>query len=283
MQTFPFGASGDGTWHTSGDQESELFPFLEKAIEIEVERQIDVLEGGGRVVQETRLYDADRDETRSMRSKEEANDYRYFPDPDLLPITIAAKRIDQLRAQLPELPDVKRARFIEEYALTPYDADILAGSRALADFYDSVVSKTNASAKLAANWVTGELSAALNRNELEIGDSKIGPGALALLLDKIEDGTISGKIGKEIFDALWNGEGDVEQIIKDRGLEQISDTGAIEAMVAEVVAANAEQVEQYRAGKTQVLGFLVGQVMKASRGKANPQQVNEALRKVLQQ
>ena len=191
------------------------------------------------------------------------------------------ERIERIRAELPELPDAKRARFVDEYQLTHYDADILAGSRELADYYDALVGATKAKPKLAANWVIGELSAALNRENIEIDASKVAPAALAELLDKIEDGTISGKIGKEVFEALWNGEGTVSAIISERGLEQISDAASIDALVAKIIAANPEQVEQYRAGKQQVIGFFVGQVMKASQGKANPQQVNAALRKML--
>jgi aspartyl-tRNA(Asn)/glutamyl-tRNA(Gln) amidotransferase subunit B len=258
------------------------FRFVEKAIEVEIERQIDVLESGGRVVQETRLYDPERDETRPMRSKEEANDYRYFPDPDLLPVVVEEHEIAAIRAALPELPEAKRRRFIEDYGLSAYDADVLTSMRALGDYYDAVAAMTKSTPKLAANWIMGELTAALNREHLEIGASKIAPAELAALLDKIHDGTISGKIAKEIFEALWRGEGAVEEIIDKRGLRQISDSASIEALVADVLAANPEQVEQFRAGKTQVLGFLVGQVMKASQGKANPQQVNAVLRAALE-
>jgi aspartyl-tRNA(Asn)/glutamyl-tRNA(Gln) amidotransferase subunit B len=206
------------------------FRFVEKAIDVEVERQIDVLESGGNVVQETRLYDSDRDETRPMRSKEEANDYRYFPDPDLLPVVVDAARVEAIRAELPELPDAKCRRFIADYGLSAYDADILTSTRALGDYYDELVSKTRGAPKLAANWVIGELTAALNRDHMEIDSSKIDPAALASLLDKIEDGTISGKIAKEVFEALWRGEGTVEEIVKTRGLEQISDSTSLEAL-----------------------------------------------------
>jgi aspartyl-tRNA(Asn)/glutamyl-tRNA(Gln) amidotransferase subunit B len=257
------------------------FRFVEKAIEIEVERQIDLIGDGGEVVQETRLYDADRDETRSMRSKEEANDYRYFPDPDLLPLAIDEKRIARVRAGLPELPQAKRARFVEQYDLPAYDADILVTSRAVADYYDSLVAVTNAKPKIAANWVIGELTGTLNRAGLEIEDSRVAPADLGALLDRIEDGTISGKQAKEVFEALWNGEGTVDQIIRERGLEQITDTASIDALVRQILDAHPEQVEQYRSGKTQVLGFFVGQAMKASQGKANPKQVNETLRRLL--
>ncbi|MBN1240969.1 MAG: Asp-tRNA(Asn)/Glu-tRNA(Gln) amidotransferase subunit GatB [Gammaproteobacteria bacterium] len=254
------------------------FRFVEKAIEIEAERQIDVLESGGNVVQETRLYDPDRNETRPMRTKEEANDYRYFPDPDLLPVLVDEALIERIRAELPELPDAKRERFIREYELPQYDAAILTGQRPLAEYYEAVVAATAAKPKTAANWVLGELTAALNREGLDIAASRMPASTLAALLDRIEDGTISGKIAKELFDTLWTEGGSVDAIIKARGLEQITDTASIEAIVDDVLAANPAQVEQYRGGKTQVIGFLVGQVMKATGGKANPRQVNETLR-----
>jgi aspartyl-tRNA(Asn)/glutamyl-tRNA(Gln) amidotransferase subunit B len=258
------------------------FRFVEKAIEVEAERQIEILEGGGRIAQETRLYDPDRDETRPMRGKEEANDYRYFPDPDLLPVVIDAAAIAALESTLPELPADKRRRFMQDYALSAYDADVLTSSRGLGDYYDELVQSTKATAKVAANWVMGELIAALNREHLEIGAAKIAPAALGALLDRIEDETISGKIAKDVFEAVWNGEGEVDDIIKARGVEQISDTASLEALVVQVLAAHPEQVQQFRAGRAQVLGFLVGQVMKASNGKANPQEVNKILRAVLQ-
>jgi aspartyl-tRNA(Asn)/glutamyl-tRNA(Gln) amidotransferase subunit B len=254
------------------------FRFVEKAIEIEAQRQIDTIEEGGKIVQETRLFDSDRGVTRPMRGKEEANDYRYFPDPDLLPVEISAERIEAIRAQLPELPDAKRDRFCADYELSDYDAEVLTAQRALADYFEAVVSKTAAKPKLAANWISSELLGALNQAGLEIGQSYIDAAMLASLLDRIADNTISGKIGKEVFEALWNGEGTVEQIIDERGLRQITDSASIEALVDEVLSQNPDQVEQYRSGRTQVLGFLVGQIMKASRGKANPQQVNEMLR-----
>ena len=257
------------------------FRFVEKAIEIEAARQIELIESGGKVVQETRLYDPDRDETRPMRSKEEANDYRYFPDPDLLPIVIDDATVAAIRSTLPELPDQKRERFMADYRLSAYDAGVLTAQRALADYFETVAKRTKAAVKVAANWVQGELTAALHRDTLEIGQSKISAAALAVLLDKIADGTISGKIAKEVFEAVWAGEGTVAEIIDKRGLVQISDSASIDALVEEVIAANSAQVEQFRAGKQQVLGFLVGQVMKASKGKANPQQVNDALRKKL--
>jgi aspartyl-tRNA(Asn)/glutamyl-tRNA(Gln) amidotransferase subunit B len=258
------------------------FRFLEKAIELEIARQTDILENSGRIVQETRLYDADRDETRSMRSKEEANDYRYFPDPDLLPVVISVEQIAAIRASLPELPEVRRTRFISQYEISAYDAELLTASRATADYFETVAGCSAARPKLAANWVIGELTAALNRDGADITDSHVGPELLAELLDRIDDGSLSGTGAKEVFEALWNGETSVSSIINERGLEQISDAASIEAIVAEVIAANSTQVEQYRDGKTQVLGFFVGQVMKASRGKANPQQVNEVLRRLLE-
>jgi aspartyl-tRNA(Asn)/glutamyl-tRNA(Gln) amidotransferase subunit B len=258
------------------------FRFVEKAIELEAQRQIDVLEDGGTIVQETRLYDPALNQTRPMRSKEEANDYRYFPDPDLLPVFVDEQLIEELRKELPELPDRKRLRFVDEYGLPEYDAGVLTAHRPFADYFESVAKATRAKAKLAANWVIGELAAALNREGIDIEGSRISAGALAALLDKIADGTISGKIAKDVFDAIWKGEGDVETIIKERGLEQITDSASIAALVDEVVAANPEQAQQYRDGNTKVLGYFVGQVMKASDGKANPQQVNAALREKLE-
>jgi aspartyl-tRNA(Asn)/glutamyl-tRNA(Gln) amidotransferase subunit B len=257
------------------------FRFVEKAIEVETARQIEVLEAGGTIRQETRLYDPDRNETRAMRSKEEANDYRYFPDPDLLPVEIDAAFIDAVATTLPELPDAKLDRFMKVYQLPAYDAGVLTAQKALADYFESVVAATKASAKVAANWVIGELTGALNREGLEIGATRVAAQDLAQLLDKIADGTISGKIAKEVFEAVWNGEGTVQAIIEKRGLVQISDSASIEALVDQAIAAHPAQAEQFRAGKQQVLGFLVGQVMKASGGKANPAAVNAALRKKL--
>jgi aspartyl-tRNA(Asn)/glutamyl-tRNA(Gln) amidotransferase subunit B len=258
------------------------FRFVEKAIEVEAQRQIELIEDGHRVVQETRLYDADKNETRPMRGKEEANDYRYFPDPDLLPVVISTEQIARIRSELPELPDAKHERFVAEYALSDYDAGILTAQRSLADYFETVAAKTAAKPKLAANWIISELLGALNRENLEIAESRIDAEKLAQLLDKIEDGTISGKIAKEIFDALWQGAESVEQIIRERGLEQITDMASIAALVDEIISRHPEQVEQFRSGKQQVIGFLVGQVMKASSGKANPQQVNSMLRERLQ-
>ena len=257
------------------------FRFVEKAINFEIERQIDVLESGGKVVQETRLYDAARDETRPMRSKEEANDYRYFPDPDLLPVIVDERTIEEIRNTLPELPDARRQRFVEQYGLNDNDARVLTAQRELADFYEAVVAGQGAQAKLAANWVAGELAGALNKDGLDISASRVSATQLGQLLSRITDGTISGKIAKQVFAAMWQGEGDADDIIAPRGLEQITDTTALDAVVDEVIAANPAQVEQYRAGKEQVLGFFVGRVMQATQGKANPAQVNELLRRKL--
>jgi len=254
------------------------FRFVERAINFEIERQIDLIEDGGEVVQETRLYDADKDETRSMRSKEEANDYRYFPDPDLLPVEIEADYVARVRKQLPELPDAKRARFVEQYGIKKDDAAILTLSRPLADFYEQAVDAAGADAQLVANWVVGDLSAALNRDGLDIEDSRVSAEALAGLLGRIADNTISGKIAKQVFEAMWAGEGSADEIIEARGLRQITDTSAIEAVVDKVIAANPGQVAEYRAGKDRLIGFFVGQVMKETGGQANPGQVNQILK-----
>ena len=254
------------------------FRFVEKAINFEIERQIDLIEDGGDVVQETRLYDSDKDETRSMRSKEEANDYRYFPDPDLLPVEIDAAYIEKVRETLPELPDAKRQRFEAEYGLKPGDAGILTASRALADYFEAVVAASAAKAQLAANWVIGDLSAALNRDSVDIDASRIAATDLAGLLDRIADNTISGKIAKEVFDAMWAGEGSADEIIEAHGLKQITDSSAIESVVDQVIAANPGQVAEYKAGKDKLIGFFVGQVMKETGGKANPGQVNKILK-----
>jgi len=257
------------------------FRFVEKAINFEIERQIELIEDGGEVVQETRLYDADRDETRSMRSKEEANDYRYFPDPDLLPVEIDDAYIESLREDLPELPDSKCARFTAEYGIKAADAEILTLGRALADYYEALAAATQAEPQIAANWVIGDLSAALNRDGLDITGSRVSATALAGLLDRIADNTISGKIAKDVFEAMWAGEGGADEVIEARGLRQITDSSAIDAIVDQVIAANPSQVADYRAGKDKLIGFFVGQVMKETGGKANPAQVNEALRRKL--
>jgi len=254
------------------------FRFVERAINFEIERQIDVLEDGGKVIQETRLYDSDRNETRAMRTKEEANDYRYFPDPDLLPVEIDDAFVAEIEKTLPELPDAKQARFIKQYELKPDDAEILTLSRPLAEYFEAVATEFAGKARTTANWVIGELSAALNRDGTDITDTKIGPAGLAGLLSRIEDGTISGKIAKDVFDAMWAGEGSADEIIETKGLKQITDTSEIEKIVDAVIAANPAQVEQYRAGKDKLLGFFVGQVMKQTAGKANPGQVNEVLK-----
>ena len=258
------------------------FRFVEKAIQVEIERQTDVVEDGGQVVQETRLYDSDRNETRAMRGKEEANDYRYFPDPDLLPVVVDESLIERLQAGLPELPAAKRARFVEQYGLSAYDADVLTATPESADYYETAVSASrSASPKTVSNWFQGELTAILKRAAVEVGYTRVEAATLASLVDRVADGTLSGRMGKEVLEALWDGEGTVDEIIEARGLRQISDAGAIEALVDRVIAAHPEQVAQFRSGKSKVIGFLVGQVMKASRGKANPRQVNEMLRSKL--
>jgi len=259
------------------------FRFVEKAINFEIERQIEVIEDGGEVVQETRLYDSDKDETRPMRSKEEANDYRYFPDPDLLPVEISAEYIETVRQQLPELPDAKRHRFIDEYQLKADDAAILTNSRPVADFYEATVAASDAKPQLVANWVVGDLSGALNRDGLDITESKVSADALAGLLTRIEDNTISGKIAKQVFEAMWDGEGSADDVIEAKGLRQITDNSAIEAVVDKVIEANPGQVAEYRAGKDKLIGFFVGQVMKETRGQANPGQVNQILKDKLSQ
>jgi len=262
------------------------FRFVEKAIRHEIERQTDILEDGGTVIQETRLYDADRDETRPMRSKEVANDYRYFPEPDLLPVELDDAYIEELRNTLPELPVAKRHRFMDQYGLSAYDANVLADSRELADYFEAVVAACD-DAKIAANWVQVELLAQLNRTEQPITDSPVDAEQLGGLIKRILDGSISGKIAKQVFEAMWQGEGSADDIIEARGLRQVSDTGALEAMVDEVIASNSTQVQQYRAAdegkRKKLLGFFVGQVMKASRGQANPKMVNELLAKRLAQ
>jgi aspartyl-tRNA(Asn)/glutamyl-tRNA(Gln) amidotransferase subunit B len=254
------------------------FRFVEKAINFEIERQIELIEDGGKVVQETRLYDSDKDETRSMRSKEEANDYRYFPDPDLLPVEITDSFVEAVRQTLPELPDVKQERFVSEYGLKPADAEILTVSRALSDYFEQVAAATDAVAQVAANWIIGDLSALLNKEGLDIDDSKIAAATLAGLLDRIADDTISGKMAKEVFEAMWSGEGTADEIIDAKGLKQITDTSEIEGIVDAVIEANPGQAAEYRSGKDKLLGFFVGQVMKETGGKANPGQVNKIIK-----
>ena len=254
------------------------FRFVERAINHEIERQIDLIEDGGTVVQETRLYDADKDETRSMRSKEEANDYRYFPDPDLLPVVIDEEYLEKVRSELPELPDEKKARYISEYSLSITDAASLTASRVVAEYFETVASVTG-NVKLSANWVLGALLAKLNKEEVDISEAKVDAKAFALLLQRIADNTVSASAAKDVFDAMWNGEGDADEIIDAKGLKQISDSSAIEAMVDEVIANNQGQFEELKAGKDKLMGFFVGQIMKASKGKANPGQVNAIINK----
>jgi aspartyl-tRNA(Asn)/glutamyl-tRNA(Gln) amidotransferase subunit B len=262
------------------------FRFIEKAIAHEVHRQIDLVEDGGKVVQQTRLYDSDRDETRALRSKEEANDYRYFPDPDLLPLVIGDDEVAAVRATLPELPDAMAERFERQHGLPRYDAEVLTSSRALAAYYEQVVaalpSEERGEAKTAANWVMGDLAATLNARGLEVGASPVSAAALGGLIARITDGTISGRIAKEVFEAMVAGEGDADAIIEAKGLKQVSDTGALEKAIDEVLARSQKQLAEYRAGKEALFGYFVGQTMKATGGKANPAVVNELLKRKLQ-
>jgi len=257
------------------------FRFVEKAINYEVARQIELLEGGGQVVQETRLFDPDRGETRSMRSKEEANDYRYFPDPDLLPVELDVAYISAVAAQLPELPDQKAQRLVAQYQLSGYDAQVLTASAELAGYYETVVREFGGSPKLAANWVGGDLAALLNRDGLEITASRVSAPALAVLLRRIDDRTISGKIAKDVFTVMWDDGQDADAIIAARGLRQITDDGSIEQAIAAVLAAHPGQLADYRSGKDKLFGFFIGQAMKATQGKANPDRLNQLLRKAL--
>jgi aspartyl-tRNA(Asn)/glutamyl-tRNA(Gln) amidotransferase subunit B len=257
------------------------FRFVEKAINYEVERQIDLIESGGKVVQETRLYDPDKGETRSMRSKEEANDYRYFPDPDLLPVVLDETFISGVRATLPELPDQKATRFASQYGLSAYDAGVLTASRELGAYYEEVAREVSGEPKLAANWVMGELAAALNKDGLEIDSGKLPAKRLAGLLKRIVDKTISGKIAKEVFEAMWAEGTEADAVIESKGLKQITDSSAIEKAIDDVMAKNPGQLADYRSGKDKLFGFFVGQVMKATGGKANPAQLNELLKKKL--
>jgi aspartyl-tRNA(Asn)/glutamyl-tRNA(Gln) amidotransferase subunit B len=257
------------------------FRFVEQAINLEVERQIMLIESGGTVVQETRLFDPDKHETRPMRSKEEANDYRYFPDPDLLPVELDDEFIEAVRNTLPELPDARKARFVSEHGLSDYDAGVLTAARELADYFEAVVEASGGLGKLSANWVMGELSGALNKSDGDIDASPVTAAALGVMLQRIEDGTISGKIAKQVFEAMWKGEGSADEIIEQQGLKQISDSSAIEGIIKEVLDKNPKQIEQYRGGQQKLFGFFVGQVMKATQGKANPKQVNELLKKLL--
>ena len=287
MQEGSFRCDANVSVRPSGQEElgtrSELknlnsFRFVEKAINFEIDRQIELLEDGGEVVQETRLYDSAKDETRPMRSKEEANDYRYFPDPDLLPVEIDEDYIEAVRQTLPELPDAKQQRFVDEYDIRPDDAAILTASQALADYFEAVAAATQGKAQGVANFVIGEVAAALNRDGLDIEQSPVSAARLAGLLDRVKDNTISGKIAKEVFEAMWAGEGTADEIIDAKGLRQITDSSAIEAIVDKVIEANPGQVAEYKAGKDKLIGFFVGQVMKETGGKANPGQVNAILK-----
>ena len=257
------------------------FRFVEKAIQYEIERQIHELESGNLIVQETRLYDSQQNTTRPMRSKEFANDYRYFPEPDLLPIKLEKDFIDEVISTMPEMPEQKRERFISEYNLSSYDADLLALDKDLADFFEEV-SKVSGSPKLSANWIMGDLSAQLNNENLNIKDSKISSKKLGELIIRINDGTISGKIAKDVFEKIWISGGEVDETIQKEGLEQVTNFDEIESMIDKVIQSNPEQHSQYKAGKDRLFGFFVGQVMKASEGKANPKQVNDILKEKLE-
>jgi aspartyl-tRNA(Asn)/glutamyl-tRNA(Gln) amidotransferase subunit B len=257
------------------------FRFVERAINFEVERQIELLESGRAVVQETRLYDPDKGETRSMRSKEEANDYRYFPDPDLLPLKVDAALIESVRATLPELPDQKAARLATQYGLSAYDAGVLSASRELAAYYEELVRAAPADPKLAANWVMGELAAVLNKEGLEVSSGRMPAARLGELLGRVQDGTVSGKIAKEVFELMWSHGSSADEVIESKGLRQITDSAAIARAIEDVMAKNPAQLAEYRAGKDKLFGFFVGQVMKATGGKANPAQLNELLRSKL--
>ncbi|WP_297397108.1 Asp-tRNA(Asn)/Glu-tRNA(Gln) amidotransferase subunit GatB [Acidiferrobacter sp.] len=275
----PFGQARFGTRAELKNINS--FRFVERAIDYEVRRQIALLSAGGQVRQETRLYDSARDETRSMRSKEEANDYRYFPDPDLPALVLTEAFLAEVKDAMPELPDAKRRRLGAEYGLSAYDAGVLTASRELAQYYEDAVAAAGVDPKLVANWVTGELAARLNEDGLDITNSRVMAPALAGLLRRIADGTVSGKAAKDVFEAMWAGEGDADAVIAARGLRQISDDFAIEEVVRQVIAANPKQLAQYRSGEEKVFTFFVGQTMKASRGKANPAKVNEILKRLL--
>jgi aspartyl-tRNA(Asn)/glutamyl-tRNA(Gln) amidotransferase subunit B len=261
------------------------FRFVEQAINIEIERQIDILEDGGKIIQETRLYDPNKNETRSMRSKEEANDYRYFPDPDLLPVKIEAELIEKIRSELPELPNAKKQRFIDQFKLSDYDSAVLTAQKEMADFFETCVNAAEGEAKLSANWIAGELSASLNKENKDITDSPVTAEMLGGMIKRIKDDTISGKIAKQVFEAMWNGEGDADTIIESKGLKQVTDTGAIEKLVDDVIANSPDQVAQYQAApeekRGKLIGYFVGQIMKQSQGKANPKQVNELLKEKL--
>ena len=257
------------------------YRFVEKAIAFEVARQIAIVEDGGSIQQETRLYNSETDQTRPMRSKEEANDYRYFPDPDLLPVVVSSERIEQIKAAMPELPEARRQRYIDQLGLSAYDANLLSGDIDIANYFEAVLALVPTQAKLAANWILVELNALLNKHNLSIGASAIQPTQLAQLIQRISDGTISGKIAKSLFTQLWEQGGDVDQLIEAGGLKQVSDSGELSKIIDAVIAAHPQQLADYRSGKDRLFGFFVGQVMKQSRGKANPQQVNELLKSKL--
>ena len=258
------------------------FRFVEKAIQYEIERQIHEIETGNTITQETRLYDSQLNTTRPMRTKEFANDYRYFPEPDLLPVVLEDKFIEEVLKEMPEMPDEKKCRFVNEYDLSEYDSSLLAADKDLADFFE-IVSKTSKAAKLSANWVMGELSAELNKENLTIQDSKIKAKQLGQLIIRIEDTTISGKIAKEVFEKMWSTGDEVDAIIEKEGLQQVTDLSEIESMVNKVIDGNPDQLKQYLAGKDRLFGFFVGQVMKESQGKANPAQVNQILKERLKE
>ncbi|WP_461481009.1 Asp-tRNA(Asn)/Glu-tRNA(Gln) amidotransferase subunit GatB [Porticoccus sp.] len=276
----PLGSDSFGTRTETKNLNS--FKFMEEAIALEVARQIEVIEDGGKVIQETRLYNGDTKKARAMRSKEEANDYRYFPCPDLLPIVFDDDYIQAIRQTLPELPDARRDRFMDQYGLSHYDANILSGDAHVARYFETAA---GGDAKLAANWIMGELSARLNAEDIAIQNCPVSAEQLAGMIARLVDGTISSKMAKEVFDAMWNGEGSADDIIEARGLKQVSDSGAIEALVNEVIANSPQQLDNYRsadeAKRPKMLGYFVGQIMKASKGQANPQQVNEVLLKKL--
>ena len=273
---------GQGAYGTRTELKNlNSFRFVEKAINYEIERQIAVIESGGEVLQETRLYDPDKDETRSMRQKEEANDYRYFPDPDLLPLKLSDEFIHEAQDLLPELPDARKKRFMDRFDLSDYEAGLLTANRRLADYYEATVSASGGEAKHSANWIIGELAGALNKAGKEITESPVSAEHLGGLIKRIADHTVSGKIAKRVFDAMWNGEGDADCVIEAKGLKQVTNTSAIAKLIEEVIEENPQQLEQYRSGKEKLLSYFVGQVMKKSKGKANPQQVNELLKKML--
>ncbi len=261
------------------------FRFVEQAINIEIERQIDILEDGGKIIQETRLYDPNKNETRSMRSKEEANDYRYFPDPDLLPVQIEADLIKKIRSELPELPNAKKKRFIDQFKLSDYDSGVLTAQKEMADYFETCVKTAKGEAKLSANWIAGDLSASLNKDNKDITESPVSAEMLGGMIRRIKDDTISGKIAKQVFEAMWNGEGDADSIIESKGLKQVTDTGAIEKLVDVVIANSPDQVAQYQSApedkQGKLIGYFIGQIMKQSQGKANPKQVNELLKEKL--